>query len=171
MLGYTSGVCLSLDRTGRRQKITIFYTNGYESILTENWRSRDVSNKDLLGGRQFLGINNENKKKRTIWSLQHHKQHYICRVEEEYACDLVYLPRLPLYKLDGYERFEELVRHDQRIFINSDICMSIRRLEIRINANTDVPKGWYSRLTILQKLSWKCRQLTCQLKGPNDMSY
>ena len=130
---------------------TIFYTNGYESILTENWRCRAVSNKDLLGGRQFLGINNENKKKRTIWSLQHHKQHYICRVEEEYACDLVYLPRLPLYKLDGYERFEELVRHDQRIFINSDICMSIRRLEIRINANTDVPKGWYSRLTKLQK--------------------
>jgi len=42
-----------------------------------------VSNKDLLGGQQFLGINNENKKKKTIWSLQHHKQHYICRVEEE----------------------------------------------------------------------------------------
>ena len=67
---------------------TIFYTNGYETIQTENWRSLDVSNKDLLGGQQFLGINNENKKKKTIWSLQHHKQHYICRVEEEYACDL-----------------------------------------------------------------------------------
>ena len=43
------------------------------------------------------------------------------------------------------------MRHDQRIFLNSDIFMSIGRLVTRINANTDVPRGWNSQLTKLQK--------------------
>ena len=68
LLWHILGICLSLGRTSQGKRYTIFYTNGYESILTENWRSRAVSNKDLLGGRQFLGINNEDKKKRCLWS-------------------------------------------------------------------------------------------------------
>lgn len=101
LLWHILGICLSLGRTSQGKRYTIFYTNGYESILTENWRSRAVSNKDLLGGRQFLGINNEDKKKRCLWSLQpHHRYKYeICRAEEEY--DLFYLPRLPLINLMG----------------------------------------------------------------------
>ena len=95
-----------------------------------------MSNKDLLSGRQFLGINNrQEQKEKDHMVVTTHKQYYICRLEEEYhVIWFIYHGATSFYKLDGYKRFEELVRHDQCIFINSDICMSIGWLETCINA-------------------------------------
>ena len=44
-----------------------------------------MSNKDLLSGRQFLGINNrQEQKEKDHMVVTTHKQYYICRLEEEY---------------------------------------------------------------------------------------
>jgi len=134
------------------------FNHGGCAYLSE-WEYRSFSTKDLMRATKLYEYCPKTKSKRSGVPLLSTRDRrcvwFFCNEyrevteEKEYACDLVKLSKLPLYNklsikigpldshyCEGYEKFEELVANDICVFLNNSIPMSIRRLEIRINANT-----------------------------------